>query len=296
MVVRRHGLGLLLVTWATSQGRIRYRDAVPRASSLIELPKIRPADREAFSSQLRQLEASGVVELIRSHRQVRWIESVRCYSSRDMWRRAFGDITTWLDRVPSGVLNYLKWKDLSDHAKAEFLWVFATEAFRAVISDAVFYRAKGLSNREVANAIWNTVPPSIAKALDLTSITKRLLVARLAELAAKMARARGAQITGWLIFVSIAPPSVASKGPRWEHEKMVVRYAEGMAWRLIRVKPEALTKLLGFPMFLWAYSIRHEGRHEGATLPELWEKKSPIEPLERRNFRRMTREIERAGQ
>jgi len=208
-----------------------------------------------------------------------------------MWRRAFGDIATWLDRVPSGVLNYLKWKDLSDHAKAEFLWVFATEACRAVISDAVFYRAKGLSNREVANAIWNTVPPSVAKALDLTSITKRLSVAQYAESAAMVARARGAKIARWLIFVALVPPSVASKVPRREHEKMVVGYAEEMAWRLLWEKPEALKRLLGFPMLLWAYSQRYKG----ATLPELWEKKPPVDPLERRRFRRMTREIERAG-
>jgi len=286
-------MGLLLATWATSKGGIKYEDTVHRASSLIGLSKIRHVDREAFSSQLRQLERSGVVGLIRPNQHVKWIQSVRCYSSRDMWRRALDELVDEWGDVPSrnDVLSLLRWKELSRRAKAEFLRTFAVEAYRVVLTEASFFCGHGLSNREVANALGNYVPPSIAKALNLTSVKNRLLLARLADGVVTVAKANGAKITGLLVFVSVALPPRFPKGPRREHEKTVARFAEKLARRLSRGKATALAKLLGFPMFLWAYL----SRSEGATLPELWENKSPVDPLERRRFRRMTREIERAG-
>ena len=186
----------------------------------------------------------GAVKLGLHTRQVKHIASRRALFLSTKLRKPVSN-----ERAPATKsFDRLVWQELPDKEKEEYLGIFAAAAFRTIISSAIFFLAQGLSLPEAANALKNTTPTSLSKALDLTSARDR---EALVEVAWGMAGQTGETLDGTMYFADTFPPAWAYRVPKPGQEQIETVLAVAEVVRLAQQKGlDPLTRLLSFGVFM----------------------------------------------
>ncbi|MQF69592.1 hypothetical protein FIM12_04595 [SAR202 cluster bacterium AD-804-J14_MRT_500m] len=259
MINKRTSL-LLLAVWATSRGEISYRDAVAHATRLLGKSEPSKADRQAFSAGACNLKAHNLVTLEMHTTRVARIKAVRSYSVNQVWKRG---LTRYIERevdIPTRekVFESIGWYGFTKKQQDDCKGAFAWDLFWLLIRDVAFYLARGLTPEEAANAINNFVPPSLARALAITSKERRMDLVRASEMVTGWAREKSDPMRGAFLFTDTIAPDWAYSGPKYEHEKRAVGLAENELNRLVNQKGlDRISELRTFGS--WVYAFYHMG-------------------------------------